>query len=196
MTSTLKLDTPPRGLQRRNEAWPLPGRFDEPLGFEAGDANLYRYVGNSPTNFVDPTGEVPPLIIIGIGIGAFWGACSSPNIANAPAPGDPVYPDPGPGGCEPQNTLIGAAIGGAGGVAGRAACKLIRRNGDIIDLGGSGDPNAPTKPFPGSSGGTGQTSPCPNATSDPGHVFHGDPHAPGFQWDPRVPWKRPPQLAK
>jgi hypothetical protein len=28
----------------------------EPLGFEAGDANLYRYVGNSPTNATDPTG--------------------------------------------------------------------------------------------------------------------------------------------
>jgi predicted Zn-dependent protease len=27
-----------------------------PLGFEAGDANLYRYVSNSPTNLVDPSG--------------------------------------------------------------------------------------------------------------------------------------------
>jgi len=28
----------------------------EPLGFEAGDENLYRYVGNSPTNATDPDG--------------------------------------------------------------------------------------------------------------------------------------------
>ncbi|AGA28340.1 RHS repeat-associated core domain-containing protein [Singulisphaera acidiphila] len=28
----------------------------DPLGFAAGDTNLYRYVGNSPTNFTDPTG--------------------------------------------------------------------------------------------------------------------------------------------
>jgi len=28
----------------------------EPLGFEAGDANLYRYVRNSPTNATDPSG--------------------------------------------------------------------------------------------------------------------------------------------
>jgi RHS repeat-associated protein len=28
----------------------------DPLGFAAGDANLYRYVGNSPTNVVDPLG--------------------------------------------------------------------------------------------------------------------------------------------
>jgi hypothetical protein len=32
-------------------------QVDEPLGFEAGDANLYRYVGNSPTNATDPTGK-------------------------------------------------------------------------------------------------------------------------------------------
>lgn len=25
-----------------------------PLGFEAGDTNLYRYVGNHPTNKTDP----------------------------------------------------------------------------------------------------------------------------------------------
>jgi len=28
----------------------------DPLGFEAGDANLYRYVGNGPTDATDPTG--------------------------------------------------------------------------------------------------------------------------------------------
>jgi hypothetical protein len=30
-----------------------------PLGFEAGDANLYRYVNNSPTNQTDPSGLAP-----------------------------------------------------------------------------------------------------------------------------------------
>ncbi len=28
----------------------------DPIGFAAGDANLYRYVGNSPTNAIDPSG--------------------------------------------------------------------------------------------------------------------------------------------
>ncbi len=29
---------------------------DDPISFRAGDANLYRYVGNSPTNATDPSG--------------------------------------------------------------------------------------------------------------------------------------------
>ena len=37
---------------------PSVGRFlsEDPIGFAGGDANLYRYVGNSPTNFTDPSG--------------------------------------------------------------------------------------------------------------------------------------------
>jgi hypothetical protein len=30
-----------------------------PLGYQAGDTNLYRYVHNSPTNFTDPSGLAP-----------------------------------------------------------------------------------------------------------------------------------------
>ena len=40
------------------------GKFisEDPIGFEAGDANLYRYVGNNPGNGVDPMGlEVLPI---------------------------------------------------------------------------------------------------------------------------------------
>ncbi len=35
------------------------GRFlsQDPIGFDAGDANLYRYVNNAPFNATDPTGE-------------------------------------------------------------------------------------------------------------------------------------------
>ncbi len=41
---------------------PGTGRFDseDPTGFSAGDANLFRYVGNDSTDLVDPTGLAPP----------------------------------------------------------------------------------------------------------------------------------------
>ena len=35
---------------------PRGGSSQDPKGFAAGDRNLYRYVGNSPTNAADPTG--------------------------------------------------------------------------------------------------------------------------------------------
>lgn len=36
---------------------------EDPIGFYGGDVNLYRYVGNSPTNFGDPRGLQ----------GSYWG---------------------------------------------------------------------------------------------------------------------------
>ncbi|HHK42217.1 MAG TPA: hypothetical protein ENJ50_07350, partial [Planctomycetaceae bacterium] len=38
------------------------GRFlsEDPIGFEAGDANLTRYVGNDPVGKVDPSGLEEP----------------------------------------------------------------------------------------------------------------------------------------
>ena len=37
---------------------PTIGRWlsEDPIGFEGGDANLYRYVGNQPTQHTDPSG--------------------------------------------------------------------------------------------------------------------------------------------
>lgn len=37
---------------------PSTGRWsiEDPIGFDAGDMDLYRYVGNNPTNAVDPSG--------------------------------------------------------------------------------------------------------------------------------------------
>ncbi|NJM99656.1 MAG: RHS repeat-associated core domain-containing protein, partial [Phormidesmis sp. RL_2_1] len=44
---------------------PAVGTFvsEDPLGFGAGDVNMYRYVFNSPTNYTDPSGEIVPLVI-------------------------------------------------------------------------------------------------------------------------------------
>lgn len=45
---------------------PATGRFinEDLIGFEGGDTNLYRYVGNSPTLYVDPSGEAITLALI------------------------------------------------------------------------------------------------------------------------------------
>jgi RHS repeat-associated protein len=48
------------GLQNNLERWydPNTSRWlsEDPIGFAAGDANLYRYVGNRPTSESDPLG--------------------------------------------------------------------------------------------------------------------------------------------
>jgi RHS repeat-associated protein len=48
-------------LYNYNARWydPINGRFlsEDPTGFDAGDPNLYRYVGNSAPNATDPTGR-------------------------------------------------------------------------------------------------------------------------------------------
>jgi RHS repeat-associated protein len=48
------------GLYNYNARWydPGSGRFisEDPSGFDGGDANLYRYVKNSPYNGTDPAG--------------------------------------------------------------------------------------------------------------------------------------------
>ncbi|XZE43948.1 RHS repeat-associated core domain-containing protein [Pirellulaceae bacterium SH467] len=48
------------GMQYNRARWydPQTGRWlsQDPIGFAAGDANLYRYVGNGPTSATDPSG--------------------------------------------------------------------------------------------------------------------------------------------
>jgi hypothetical protein len=39
--------------------YPLTLADFSPLGFQAGDTNLHRYVGNNPTNLTDPSGLQP-----------------------------------------------------------------------------------------------------------------------------------------
>ena len=53
---------------------PESGRFlsEDPIGFAGLDANLYRYVFNSPVTLTDPNGTVVPLILLpAIGFAAF-----------------------------------------------------------------------------------------------------------------------------
>ncbi len=46
------------GIERHRWYDPSAGRWlsEDPIGFAGGDSNLYRYVGNSPTNATDPSG--------------------------------------------------------------------------------------------------------------------------------------------
>jgi RHS repeat-associated protein len=69
---------------------PFDGRFtkQDPIGFRAGDSNLFRYVKNEPTTATDPQGQFRILSklleIIGIGVGIagavstapIWGTCA------------------------------------------------------------------------------------------------------------------------
>jgi RHS repeat-associated protein len=58
---------------------PLTGKFTspDPLGINAGDTNLYRYVSNNPNNYTDPSGHLlflAPAVWWAIGLGAAAGA--------------------------------------------------------------------------------------------------------------------------
>jgi RHS repeat-associated protein len=58
---------------------PAAGTFvsEDPLGFGAGDENLYRYVFNSPTNYVDPSGLETTIYIH---TGGSWHGHSATNV--------------------------------------------------------------------------------------------------------------------
>ena len=66
---------------------PVVGSFvgEDPLGFDAGDANIYRYVFNSPTNSTDPSGNIAIPLIIGGGlfavtVAAAWWAQNQDDV--------------------------------------------------------------------------------------------------------------------
>jgi RHS repeat-associated protein len=55
------------GLQYNRARYynPTLGRFlsEDPIGFAGGQPNLYTYTGNSPTNYTDPTGNLPQVVV-------------------------------------------------------------------------------------------------------------------------------------
>ncbi len=95
---------------------PTTGRWttQDPLGFAAGDANLYRYVGNMATVATDPSGNllfVPVLVVAGAAAG-WWLLGPGAGTANAPAPGQETFvPPPRPFLEDAVAGLPGAAVG-------------------------------------------------------------------------------------
>lgn len=63
---------PATGLMFYRARWydTQQGRFisEDPLGFGAGDTNFYAYVGNSPTNYNDPTGMIIPALAAAVAV--------------------------------------------------------------------------------------------------------------------------------
>jgi RHS repeat-associated protein len=60
----------------------------DPLGFGAGDTNLFAYVGGDPVNLVDPAGQFPGLafagaVATGAAVGALGGAAMNAGLSIA-----------------------------------------------------------------------------------------------------------------
>jgi RHS repeat-associated protein len=97
------------------------GRFisEDPIGFGGGDTNLYRYVGNSPTNYTDPTGEIANAIA-GAGFGALFGGLYA--VANDIETGNFGW---GTFGRVAQGAVLGAAIGAVASIGLAAATNVL-----------------------------------------------------------------------
>jgi uncharacterized protein RhaS with RHS repeats len=83
---------------------PLLARFtsSDSLGLGGGQANFFAYVGNSPTNFIDPTGQL-------------WGVAGAIGAAAAFAAYELAKHASGSGGGGSGNDSSGGGGGGGGG---------------------------------------------------------------------------------
>ncbi|MDB9489241.1 phosphatase PAP2 family protein [Dolichospermum circinale CS-534/05] len=108
------------------------GRFigEDPSGFGAGDSNLYRYVGNSPTNFIDPSG------LCGCSSDGFWSSLGA-RLKNA-AVGAGAGAVTGAGVGAGAGAIGGAFFGGVGALPGAGAGAAAGAIGGGIGGGISG----------------------------------------------------------
>ena len=93
----------------------------DPIGYRGSPYDLYEFLDAKPLALVDPSGEIVPILV---GVGVAIGIGLSPNIANAPGPGEGGLPGNFPLGTEPENAVIGAAVGAGVGVAIRCGCAV------------------------------------------------------------------------
>jgi RHS repeat-associated protein len=113
---------------------PNVGRFIsvDPIGFAAGDTNLYRYVGNSSTNAIDPSGElawfvIPAIVAVG---GALLGAYQNYSYQSA------QVADRKQAEIDPVNVVSSGAWGAVGATAGLALATFVPQS--IPFLAGAG----------------------------------------------------------
>jgi RHS repeat-associated protein len=125
---------------------PTPGRWTslDPLRYDAGDVNLYRVVFNAPTNFTDPSGNIPIIPFVAAGaIAGWWLLGPGAGTANAPAPSQEILrPLPRSLLEDAVAGLPGALAGGGIALAGEAAVvvggTILRRPrpGGVPNTGG------------------------------------------------------------
>lgn len=76
---------------------PKEGRWTQPdpIEFEGEDYNLYRYVGNNPTNLTDPSGKIAfgPRIDLGTTLEVLSSLFTGPPVTLTRVPPPPVRPD-------------------------------------------------------------------------------------------------------
>jgi RHS repeat-associated protein len=125
------------------------GRFIsvDPMGFGAGDTNLYRYVGNNSTNNTDPSGMIAPLIAL-----ALYGAIGGALFAGAYGVADHLERGGSLGNVDwgdvAQKASIGAAVGATfavggafiaeGLVAAGVAASTVQAGGLLFGAAGTG----------------------------------------------------------
>jgi RHS repeat-associated protein len=127
---------------------PRVGQFIsvDPMGFGAGDTNLYRYVGNSATLATDPSGMIAPLLAFGIAValGGLFGA--GYGVANhldnggsfSNIDGQDIWEKATIGALGGAVVATGAAAIGAGLTAAGVAASTVQAGGLIFGAAGTG----------------------------------------------------------
>ena len=98
------------------------GRFVsiDPIGLNGGDENLYRYVGNHPTNLIDPEGTFAIFPVIGgvVNLGIYLATSNDITLAGA------------------AGSIVTGAIGGAGARVGSLLGKIGLSRAEQVIAGG------------------------------------------------------------